>query len=262
VKTILAALLSLLRYGRPDDNGGLWWLHTQRDSHTRGRAWLNFGSDGRTSLRFSWNLWDNSARIGFDVDDGEAEAGVFFAIQPVSFFLTLQSWPILGAIARRTGDREVRLAFHDGCIWWKLWADPNSWSNTTPRWRDGSFSLEDFFLGKETYMSKPVGAPVDIIVPMPEGTYAGTCQMTEDMWSRPRWPAKSIRRAKVEMAKPVPLPGKGESAHNCDADALYGWSGPARHPTDAMGEIVASVLRSREQRGGQSWQPKAQEAVA
>lgn len=259
---ILGAILSLVRYGRPDDNGGLWWLHTQRESAIHGRAWLNFGHEGRTSLRFSWNLWDNSARIGFDVDDGEAEVGVFFALPPVAFFLTLESWPLLSGLVKRTGAREVRLAYHDGCVWWKLWADPNSWSSSTPRWRDGSFSLEDFFLGKETYLSKPVGTPVDIIVPMPEGTYAGTCQMTEDMWSRPRWPAKSIRRAKVDMVKPVPFPGKGESAHDCDEDALCGWGGPARSPADAVGEIVASVLRNRERHGGRNWQPEAQGTAA
>ena len=38
-------------------------------------------------------------------------------------------------------DREINIDFHEGRLWWRMWAKRGEWSNSTPRWQDGSIRI-------------------------------------------------------------------------------------------------------------------------
>lgn len=153
------------------------------------------------------------------------------------------------------GSRELSLRVHDWALWWDVWVDPTGWSSKRPKWRDGSFHVLDALFGKHEYESIPLKTAT-IQIPMPEGLYKGTCTLSEDVWKRPRWFAKKIRRAHVDMVEPIPFPGKGSESWNCGDDAAFGMTMQARTIGDAIGAMVASVTNSRHRNGGPNWRPE------
>jgi hypothetical protein len=53
----------------------------------------------------------------------------------------------------------------------------------------------------------------------------------------------------------LPVPGKGENSYDCDEDAVFGGSIPARNADEACGRIVGSVMHDRARRAGPGWTP-------
>lgn len=152
---------------------------------------------------------------------------------------------------RRYGynERELSLRFFDYGVWWHLWADPNNWSSKTPRWRDGSWHYLDTLLGKSVYSSESI-AGADVLIPMPEGAYPATVKLTLDTWKRPRWLARTLRRASVDMKTPIPHEGKGENSWDCGKDGLYGLSTCADTFEEAISKTTESALKSRRRYDG------------
>jgi hypothetical protein len=58
------------------------------------------------------------------------------------------------------------------------------------------------------------------------------------------------------MITPIPHPGKGENSYDCEDDATYSLTTEARNEAEAIGAMVATVMRSRQKYGGLNWQPK------
>lgn len=242
-----------------------WTNYTKQDKKgdlpVHGAARLTW-QDGRTSFRLEWNFLSRFAHVGAEVDPMESEAKVFAAVPPVALWLMLDSWPLLHGLLRRTRERELSLRIHDGSIWWKIWADPNNWSSQTPRWRDGNFSVVDAILGEQKTTTEVIDRR-NVEIPMPEGCYRGISTLERVTVERPRWFADRFVSATVSMdprdderLSPIPLPGKGENAWDCDEDALYRSSVRVSTHAEAIGKVVAGVLRSRHQRGGFDWRPE------
>lgn len=253
-----------------------WWLHHQNLSAEKrpgalplhGRAWLHFGD--RTVLHVEWNALSRSCGVRFAAERSSDEAfSGHVALPPLAFY-----WGVdLGRrIAQRLLEgpsdmgahcygREIRIAVHDWALWWSLWTDVGGWSSKRPRWRDGSLHFLDVLFGKAVHSSRALEAE-EILVPMPEGTYAGTCRLTEDTWKRPRWFARRLKRAHVEMADPVPVPGKGENSWDCGDDALFGSTFPAASVAEAIAGVVRSALETRRRYGGRGWKPEPAKASA
>jgi hypothetical protein len=216
-----------------------WHNRTKQDGKgdfpIEGRASITVG---RTTLAVSWNLWTHFAHLGVEHDPSEAEVVIMAALPPVALWFSLESWSLLGG-----GDpRELKLSFHDSALWWRVWSDPTSWSEKRLRWRDGNLCLANLFFGQQSFTRIPIGAPVPVVVPMPERSYEGTVQLEELVLRRPRWFTQRVRSAKVEMREPIPVPGKGENSWDCDEDAIYSQSGPAR----TVAEAVAGIFESFE----------------
>ncbi len=247
------------------ENVWFWWQNLSRDDGEgelplHGRARLSWREV--VAFRFSWNLRSRFAHAYFDVDRGDAALTLSIALPPVALWFSVESWRFLHPLTERTRDRSVSLKFHDGCLWWRAWADPNTWSSKTPRWRDGNVSVVDLLLGREHVSSEPDGVPVSVLVPMPEGTYAGTCHISRIRRERPRWFSSTTHVAQLKLDEPVPVPGKGENSWDCDEDAIYSMSCEARTPAEAVAELVKSALRSRERHGSLDWRPeKARQAA-
>lgn len=152
--------------------------------------------------------------------------------------------------------REVRVAIHDGAIWWNVWTSTSGWTSKRPRWRDGNFNPTDFLLGDEDYNKREIET-VDRVVEMPEGPYPVTVTMFESTWKRPRWPrARRMVRAEVKAERGIPHPGKGENAWDCDEDATYSSTSPASNPDEAVESLRAYVLDRRRRYGGEGWLPE------
>lgn len=219
-----------------------------------GRCWFWF-DDGCNSLRFSWSLRSRFCHVELIVKENDDDICVSVAFPPIALWFAItnirfRKW--LNSKIEGYESKEIGLTIHDGSIWWKLWANRWSWSNKTPKWKDGNFNFIDFFFGKKEYNSLELENK-EIIVPMPEKTYKGRIKLTEDTWKRPRWFMDRVYRAHVDMDEPIPFPGKGTMSYNCGDDALHGLTCPAKSIEEAIGKIVEDVLKTRRKRGS-SWE--------
>ena len=253
--------------GNEDANGdpkGLPWT---------GRAWFHGPDNATASAEWALGPFSKSAGFSIVVDPGGDDVLSLSLKVPLlaSLYLSFSAkWlrkiaPALVGVSDVWGEKykrslcskEFSIRFFDRAVWWNVWTDPGGWTNTRPKWRDGNFKPIDAVLGKEKYTSLKIKA-VPVVVPMPERSYAGVCELTEDTWQRPRWPwpTRVLRRAFVEMHEPVPVPGKGENSYDCGEDAIYSIGTSARTASEAVGEIVKSALRTREKHGGLNWKPE------
>lgn len=219
--------------------------------------------DGRTSARMSWDLWSHFAHAGVKIEPMEGEVVLSAAVPPIALWFGFQNYRAVHRIMKGHEAREIRFAAHDGCVWWSLWTDPDSWSSKTPRWRQGSFSVADAILGRQEMKREVVGEPEIVTIPMPEGNYLGRSTIERVTWKRPRWFAERRTKASVTMDprederfKPIPTPDKGENSYDIDEDALYSISTEARTHGEAVAKVVESVLTTRERRGGLNWRPE------
>jgi hypothetical protein len=216
----------------------------------------------QTIARVEWDLMSRFAHAGARVEPAEGDVTAFAAVPPVAVWFGLHNYRMVRRLfGDNIGAKETSVAAHDGSIWWKVAAGPNSWSSGTPRWRDGSWSFVDALLGPETHRSEVVGEPEEIVVHLPEGAYRGRSTIERTTRERPRWFAKTRRSVGVSFDPrlgyaPIPVPGKGENSYDCDEDALYSMGFDARSHEEAIGHVVERVLSRRRRLGGANWRPK------
>lgn len=199
-----------------------------------GRAWL-----GR--WRAEWKIPCRHAGISFDVDD----EGATFHLGLLLFSVYL-SWEGL----RRYPGREFKVYFMDGGLWFALWSDPMQSCRDDPWYRRMHvFRPLDLLLGRRQYSSDPYETR-DVLIPMPEGAYPATVTMSRDTWKRPRSPfRRTVVRADIKCERGIPFEGKGENSWDCGEDAAHGLCTPAENVEDAIGKMVATVMRDRRRYG-------------
>jgi hypothetical protein len=229
-----------------------------------GRAWLHLTD--ALSLRVEWSLFGRFCHAYVKADPIEGETMCSVALGPAVWFgAGGRSVARLLARAGLSGwrdGRELGVHAHDGTIYWKLWVDPDSWESTRPRWRDGSFHPIDVLLGKRQHRVVSEDGPHSVSIPMPEGSYPANVVMKVEEWARPRWFAERIKRAHVDLEKPIPFSGKGENGWDCGDDGLSGSCFPARNIAEAVGHVVGSALETRTRRGDPwHWPSQAAEAA-
>jgi hypothetical protein len=164
----------------------------------------------------------------------------------------------LGFTGKWDDKREISLRVFDHGVWWTTWMNPDMSKSTDPKWRRGSWHPLDTIFGRQSLSREDKDEPVTVTIPMPEGQYTATTQMSTRYYTRPRWPFEAgpdvmfikQRSHDTEIPGGIPEPGKGEDAWNCGDDALYAQSGPAESVEHAIGNVVASVLRTRMKRQG------------
>lgn len=143
-------------------------------------------------------------------------------------------------------------SFHDNTLFWRFNRPTHYYSSETPKCLDGSFHFDDFFLGKSTYTEKFIAQKL-VPIPMPEErSYKANVTLYEAIWKRPRWFAKKVKCANIEMLdnEQIPIPGKGENSYDCDDDTIFSMSVPAESIEEGVGKLVADVLRIRMKRMG------------
>lgn len=179
---------------------------------------------------------------------------------PFSLYLNIET-PVTKWLARRLTkagayeDREIAVHVCSGeslgTVRWNFWTPDSMWSAKTPKYRNGSFNIVDFVLGRREMRWEHV-SNADVLIPMFEKTYPATVEMRDHVSWRRRLPflQRRLRCADVDIPGGIGFPGKGENAWDCGDDAIFAMSCPAETPEEAVGKVVASVLRNRRNYGG------------
>jgi hypothetical protein len=237
-----------------------------------GRAWLRrLTADGEDykpgAIRVEWVHGKRvgwGAEIAFDPEDREVT--VAFGLLGAHYWISLTALParlfeLLPMNAHRPGrkyphERRIGLRFHNGAAWFAFWEDEMEWRSKDPWWMRGRVGLDDvadIVFGKIAY-SHQVLETRPVSIPMPEGVHDAIAKRTLSRWVRPRFPWYPVSResygVQIDIPKGIGHPGKGEDAHNVGDDAVFGISTDASNVEEAIGKLVASVLRSRMRYGG------------
>jgi hypothetical protein len=229
-----------------------------RNIPSHGRLWLE-GKLG--DLHLEWavpNLWPCAAlNLG-----GERPLHVTLGVPGAKLYMGLYTpvlQKLLGRFQAWEADREVRVDCHDGKIWWNFWTPAQSWSSTTPKWRNGAFGpLDDLFGDERVQSRQSIYSEEGVEIPMPEGVYPAKVCIERISVGRKHLPFREYRfLATINPFKPVPVPGKGENSWDCDEDAVYEMTCPIERNdvTLAIAAFVQSVLNSRRRYGGTRWRP-------
>lgn len=160
-----------------------------------------------------------------------------------------------GTVVDLPEERECSLRIHSGCLWWGWWKRPDEWRFDDPWWMHGHFDPAKFFLG-DTKHWREQEAPVAGTIRLPEGSYNFKGSTYIGVWKRPRWFAQRQRMYQVNFDPPLPIPGKGTQAWNCDDDCTYSCSGPAESIEAFLQKQTRWTLERRDQYGGKEWAPR------
>lgn len=247
-------------WGDPFDGTGIAF-HNQRDKRPGGQkpppteARVTLGVRGWRA-RLSWNLWVRFCHAYVRLHDDETVISASVAFPPVALWFGIE--PGYGGSAKRVRaampaeGRKVGVDVHDWIIWVSPWAREDGWSRTDPWWWKFTIAPLDLLFGREAPVAYEQQAR-EVLVPMPERSYAGRGRIIDRALVRPRFPWWPLRRewrcVDIEVPGGIPVPGRGENSYDCDDDAFYGQSGPGRTIEDGIGKLVASVLRTRRERG-------------
>ena len=218
-------------------------------------------------MRFEWTTRSHFIMLDFEADPGEREWQISFGCWFFTFWLTAEvKWPRYWAWHKERWKyeaMEVSIGYNcsegmgGGFFTWRLWSSGDSWDCKTPKWRDGTFHLNDFLLGQMVHTERAIEEYPDVEFPMPERIYHGSVRLFESTWKRPRSPfVARILRADIKMAEPIPHPGKGENSWDQGQDATYSMTCPARTLAEAIGAMVESSMRDRINYGGRNWRPE------
>lgn len=159
-------------------------------------------------------------------------------------------WLDLRLGGRRGGKWSV--SCFDGCVWIGTpWKREMEWRSSDPWWRKSLvLHVKDWLLGSARH-EVTKGAKFEVTVPLPEGSYRAVAQPEVRTWKR-RWyvPIKRSESVWLDIPGCIPFSGKGENSWDCGDDGLCGIGGDTTE--EAIGNAVASVLRSRRRYGHDS----------
>lgn len=230
-----------------------------------GRCWLRLGgqSDERPhgsvgpTLRAEWSVPSGRFRLGLKFGGyGDEDLQLSVGVGLFSLWLSVEDLP-RWLKERLPKGRECEVYWYEKALWIKPWARFDSWVRSDPWWMRGvTIHFDDLLLGKSKYTDETISEK-EVLVPMPEGSYPAKVRMFLSTWSRPRWFAKRLVRADIEIPGGIPIMGKGENSWDCGEDAIYSMTMPADDAEDAVGKMVTSVLERRRKYGG----PRGLEAV-
>jgi hypothetical protein len=148
---------------------------------------------------------------------------------------------------------EVRYSWMDGNhrLSWNFLKFDWGWSRKMPKWMDGSVDVQKALFGDMDYQKRILGKH-EVFIPMPEGSYPATVEMSHCTWKRSRlpWNSSEGTYANIEIDIGIPHEGKGENSWDCGEDASFGLHCKAHNIEDAIGQMVTCVLRDRQRYNG------------
>lgn len=229
---------------------GIYWLSDPVREVMTGKANLEYHVSTKQVYPLGASL---------HVRDDEDPVSVSFHLWPASIYASFET-RLTKAFAKcftgwRSGeDRELSVTFGGSdrtVIRWSLWMSDSEWRSDDPKWRRGRVSLVEAILGKREMRWEPKDTHA-VLIPMPEKNYLATVELRDHVSWYKRFPfwAQRIEHANIDIPGGIGFPGKGENAWDCGDDAIFAMSCPARTAEDAIGKVVASVLRDRQRYGG------------
>lgn len=241
-----------------------YWLHGQNlkkdEQHIPrwrwlwGRAWVK-DRKSHGELGIEWALPTSHCHWHLDIG-GHQQFALGFACYLFSLHFHLDgcTW-LRWHVFNDWRGREIGWTWFAWSLSWHVWTPPDEWSSKTPRWREGHFNLPDFLFGRYI-CSRVEQEPIAALVPMPEGDYPATVRFFTQTWQRSRFPYTKRRSdAHVDVEGGIPIPGKGESAWDCDDSAFLSIGSSATTVEGAIADAIDCVNRRRERYGGRNWRP-------
>lgn len=238
-----------------------------------GRAWLSHWQQKTDTKGFGLEVdWQHGRkvdglRLSVIVGSGDAGRDVSFAIAIPRLF---SYWFTLDDVVRGTyrgyehNTREFGLSVYDGhvSLRWnhhdsgEWYSDKQKNKAVNPGFYK-SFFWKDKVFGHAKYDTVTLQEE-QTKIPMPEGNYDAVVRIERATWKRPRWPfAQVVYRANINVENnPIPHPGKGENSWDCEDDATFSLSTPAKTISEAVSAMVESILERREKYGGKGWLPE------
>jgi hypothetical protein len=211
-----------------------------------GRAWLR---GPRWNFHVEWHFFRTDAALTLHVD---GEGTTFHLALPFLISLYVGIDEVRWLRLKGWDGRDLGIRVFDWAIWFDFWDSQNGNGPS----RNFCFHIDDFFLGRSVYSDRTLEDGIQVAVEMPEGNYPATVRLFESSWKRPRWPwPKIVKRAEIEMQKPIPIPGKGENSWDMDDDATFSMVCAASTVQEAVVTLQRSILRDRERYGGSEWVP-------
>lgn len=189
-------------------------------------------------LKIEYHLWSSSFGFRFSADENYIFS---ISIPPVSLYLVFGNG--------KYREKEISISVHNWAIWWNFWTSFNEWKSSAPKYRNGSFHIDDFLLGKRKY-KRTILEDRPVSIPMPEKNYQANIKLCRDTWKRSRWFTQTIMRIDADIIEGIPHEGKGTAEYNCGEDRTWGMCCPATSIADGVGKIVGSVLHDRVRYGG------------
>ncbi len=208
-------------------------MRLHKDSKFSGRLFFH-------KWHLEYGLWSSFCHAYYERDKQRTFA---IALPPFALWVSVDNprWC--------AGNRHIGLSISAWSFRWNLWTDDDIWDSRTPRWRQGSFAIDNFLFGKASYERKVIEER-DIKIPMPEGCYDAHIKLCEDKWTRRRGLTKIVKRIDADIPKGIPCAGKGENSWDCGDDATFGMCCVARSIAEGVGHIVGGVLHDRVRYGG------------
>jgi hypothetical protein len=248
-------------------------MHTSREPGLL-RGWFNVTGPGeRYDSLASFEVSTGGFNVGASVslvDDCEGGLRASIGLGPMRLFLGTEHRaaralatrlaPYMGKdfYGRSAAKLGAELYAMDGDAIARLYLGGNVDSGAGP---SHYYNLKDVLLGQPVYT--PGEGPAELrTIHLAEGPYVLSLRKSESTWKRPRWPGTKRSRSfewsvvsNPEGRTGLPVPGKGENSYDCDEDAVFGGSIPARNADEACGRIVGSVMHDRARRAGPGWTP-------
>ncbi len=228
--------------------GDGWDASGSKLMHGRGR--LYFGN--RDIIRLEWSLRDHSLGTRLCIGDAECEVAGHISLLLGTLYWGFPCPAWLDRLFNRGyhSGREFDASFHHGSFYWKFFARDGEWSSVDPWWMSWSVNFKDVLLGRMRHSEDRILETRSVVIPMPEGTYDATVVMKLESWKRLLGRRHRVIRAHIDVPVGIPFPGKGENSWDCGPDATFGLCCSADTPEEAIGRLVASVLRDRQRNGG------------
>lgn len=269
-------------HGEVTIRGKRYRWHTVTDDEVLGKLWrygrlyLNFperkhagqGSaremtfESEPELNLQWSLerkpteaWSLGAEIATMDGQDDEDLSVSLHVAHVGVYMNADKFRLTRWFANRFGGQEYPYArslsvrLHHGAVHWCTWMDDSSWSRSTPKWRQGHWSIERTFWPREVDVTPLDDLTRAVLVPMPEGAYPAVVTFERRVMRRGRlgsWlKPEVITTYTLEFDKAIPFPGKGENSWDCGDDGISSMSGPGETAAGAVGHAVAAVYRNR-----------------
>jgi hypothetical protein len=258
----------LLRHGAAH----LWGYHKGTKGYPDGT-----GQRRDVQLGAEWHLFGRGHGLGFEVKVGTngsedhlrlalyaSRLGSLWlkasGIVPYSWLERHKADGTVDYQSRITGARISISSTDSPVVQWNVWAPRDGFSRAERRWwREGYVNLQRWIFGPTNH--ERLGCEEGTcVVPMPEANYPATWKREQVRWVHTNLLGhlrdvilgyKVATWTEITPGKPVPVPGKGENAWDCDDDAIHSISIAGTSLEDAIGKLVGSALRTRQRHGGQ-----------
>lgn len=159
------------------------------------------------------------------------------------------AWFHLPWFWRPRAERQYGFRVFDCALWWSFDEPTMSWSSRDKWWRRFTIRPARILFGREKCVRVDAPDALNVVVPMPEGSYPATVRRADYTWTRSRLPFWKRKRTDwyIDIPHGIPFNGKGENSWDCGDDGLFGTGGDS--PEDAVANAVKSVLRNRKKYG-------------